>query len=35
MLPESGDAMDRRVGQVTQAGDGRGVGEAGVQHPGL
>ena len=34
-IPEPGDAMDRRVGQVTQAGDGRGVGEAGVQHPGL
>ena len=24
--------MDRRVGQVAEAGDGGGVGEAGVQH---
>ena len=24
--------MERSVGQVTQAGDGRGVGEAGVKH---
>ena len=27
--------MDRHVGQVAQAGNGRGVGEAGVQHRGL
>ena len=27
--------MERSVGQVAEAGDGRGVGEAGVQHTGL